>query len=87
MNQSILFPDIQSYDSEIKAVRFPAQQQGALIECWVSLRWLEKALGQPCAGEAAIMAAFNALRFDIEEEIEALIEEEAYNAKGEVALA
>ncbi|EKM30077.1 hypothetical protein VCHENC02_4170, partial [Vibrio harveyi] len=35
MNQSILFPDMQSWDKTLQAVNFTAQQSGALIECYV----------------------------------------------------
>ncbi|MDG2932494.1 DUF1488 family protein, partial [Vibrio parahaemolyticus] len=36
MNQSILFPDIQSWDEVSQSVNFSAQQSGALIECFVT---------------------------------------------------
>nr|WP_086937749.1 DUF1488 domain-containing protein [Thaumasiovibrio occultus] len=86
MNQLILFPDIQTYDANAQVVRFPAQQAGALIECSVTVSWLAEQQGQALVNEDAILAAFAELRFDIEDAIETLIEEEAYNAVGEIAL-
>jgi len=84
MNQDILFADLQTWDSERKAVCFPAQQAGALIRCWVSLAWLENQAGSPLADEAAMLTAFAEYRFDLEEMAESLIEEEAFNATGEI---
>ena len=35
MNQNILFADIQTWHSDQQAIHFPAQQGGALINCWL----------------------------------------------------
>ena len=45
MNQSILFPDLQSWDEKKQIVMFPAQQSGALIECVVTLAKLAEMSG------------------------------------------
>lgn len=87
MNQDILFADIQTWDSERQAVNFPAQQGGALIHCWVSLAWLEKECGQTLADEAAVLTAFSQCRFDLEEIAETLIEDEEFNADGDIDIA
>lgn len=86
MNQDILFADIQHWDSAKQAVSFPAQQAGALITCWVSLAWLEQQAAQPLNREADILSAFSASRFDLEELAETLIEDEAFNAEGDIEI-
>ncbi|UXI01259.1 DUF1488 domain-containing protein [Photobacterium sp. TY1-4] len=86
MNQDILFADIQHWDREKQAVSFPAQQAGALITCWVSLAWLQQQEAQTFSSEAEILAAFAASRYDLEELAEALIEDEAFNADGDIEI-
>ncbi len=86
MNQSILFPDLQDYDGAIEGVRFPAQQAGALIECIVKVQWLASNVGYTLNSEDAILKAFSDLRFDIEEQVEVLIEDENFTSKGEIIL-
>lgn len=84
MNQSILFPDVQTWDEGLQAVVFPAQQAGALIECVVTLAELSRLSAQPIDGEQQALAIFQTLRFDLEEIAEALIEEEDYNQRGQI---
>jgi hypothetical protein len=84
MNQSILFADIQHWDESTQAVRFPAQQAGALIECLITCAELEKLAGIPITGEQQALDNFSQYRFEIEELAEELIEEEEFNSKGEV---
>ena len=84
MNQSILFPDMQTWDEGLQAVVFPAQQAGALIECVVTLAELSRLSAQPIDGEEQALAIFQTLRFDLEEIAEALIDEEDYNQRGEI---
>lgn len=85
MNQNILFPDIQTWVEERKAVIFPAQQAGQLIECVVSLRKLSEIAGYQIQ-EDEILVEFDALRFDLEELAEEVIENEDFNLAGEVEL-
>ncbi len=85
MNQSILFPDIQSWDEELSAVKFPAQQSGALIECVASLSYLSQ-FGEQVTNAEQALAVFNANRFEIEELAEQLIEDEEYNQLGMIEL-
>lgn len=84
MNQSILFPDIQTWDEQNSVVTFPAQHSGALIECVITLVELEKLLGQPIDDEQQALKVFSQYRFDIEELAEQLIEDEEFNAEGKV---
>ncbi|OEF26035.1 DUF1488 domain-containing protein [Vibrio rumoiensis] len=85
MNQNILFPDIQTWVAKRKAVIFPAQQAGQLIECVVSLEKLSEMTGYPIQ-EDKILLAFDALRFDLEDLAEEAIEDENFNLAGEVEL-
>ncbi len=82
MNQNILFSDLQNWDDDKQAVNFPAQQGGALITCWVSLKWLQQHTLQPLVTESEILAAFSANRFDLEELAEEQIEDEEFDSEG-----
>ena len=84
MNQSILFPDIQSWDEDKQAVLFSAQQAGALIQCLVSITGLEKLSGQTVGNEQQALEVFSQYRFDLEELAEELIEEEEFNSEGNI---
>ncbi|EGU34174.1 hypothetical protein VII00023_06607 [Vibrio ichthyoenteri ATCC 700023] len=84
MNQSILFPDMQTWDDEQQAIVFPAQQSGALIECLISQAELERLSGQSIATSQQALEIFAQYRFDLEELAEALIEEEEFNPQGQI---
>ncbi|EEX95150.1 hypothetical protein VIOR3934_06064 [Vibrio orientalis CIP 102891 = ATCC 33934] len=84
MNQSILFPDIQSWDEEKQAVLFSAQQSGALIQCLVDKQELEKLSGQVIGNAQQALEVFSQYRFDLEELAEELIEEEEFNSQGNI---
>ncbi|MGL5814262.1 MAG: DUF1488 domain-containing protein [Aeromonas sp.] len=86
MNQGILFPDLMSWEEQAQRVHFPAQWQGARIDCYISRRRLEKLAGLSLAREEEILKAFEALRFDIEELAEKLIEEQAFGEDGAIYL-
>jgi hypothetical protein len=86
MNQSILFPDIQSWDESSQSIHFPAQQSGALIECYVTKQQLSKMIGLDIEDEQKAVEAFLALRFDLEEMAEELIEDEAFNEEGHIVI-
>ncbi|GIU17324.1 MULTISPECIES: DUF1488 domain-containing protein [unclassified Shewanella] len=91
MNQSILFPDLQDWDSQTQSVVFPVQVQGANIECLISLNRLTQlssvVFEQNNDGlEAKALAVFEEYRFDIEEEVEMLIEQELFDEQGRVVL-
>ncbi|MGF1911427.1 DUF1488 domain-containing protein [Vibrio kasasachensis] len=86
MNQSILFPDIQTWNEELNAVTFPAQQSGALIECVASVSYLSQLSDQTINGAQQALDVFDQNRFEIEEQAEQLIEDEEYNAQGMIEL-
>ncbi|ABZ74612.1 protein of unknown function DUF1488 [Shewanella halifaxensis HAW-EB4] len=91
MNQSILFPDLQDWDQQSQTIIFPAQVQGANVECRISLAKLtslSSATIKPDEQdiESKVLALFDEYRFDIEEEVEALIEQEAFDEQGKVIL-
>ncbi len=73
MNQSILFPDTQSWDSQKQAVVFPVQVQGANLTCFIPLSVLTD---EPSKfnNEADILSMFDSLRFELEDRVEELIE-------------
>ncbi|WP_038175867.1 MULTISPECIES: DUF1488 domain-containing protein [Vibrio] len=87
MNQSILFPDIQTWHAESEVMTFPAQQSGALIECIVTKGELEKLSDQVIADEQQALRIFNQYRFDLEELAEGLIEDEEFNHHGQIEIA
>ncbi|ELA9430330.1 DUF1488 domain-containing protein [Vibrio parahaemolyticus] len=86
MNQSILFPGMQSWDEVSQSVNFAAQQSGALIECFVTKQKLEKLSGSELDTEQAVISAFIDYRFDLEEIAEELIEDEAFNEEGHIII-
>ncbi len=86
MNQSILFPELQSWDELLQSVNFPAQQSGALIECYVTKQKLAKMSASDVEGEQQAIAAFIACRFDLEEIAEELIEDEAFDEEGHIII-
>ncbi|ACH64876.1 conserved hypothetical protein [Aliivibrio fischeri MJ11] len=86
MNQSILFSDDLTVELEKQRVRFSAQQMGSLINCSVSFSWLEEESGESICHHDKANEVFNQLRFDIEEKAEALIEDEEFNASGDIEI-
>lgn len=86
MNQSILFPDMQSWDEASQSVNFAAQQSGALIECYVTKQKLKKLSGSLIETEQAAIKVFTDYRFDLEEIAEELIEDEAFDEEGHIII-
>lgn len=89
MNQNILFPDLQDWESSSQMIVFTAQQQGINIECRIGITKLAAlsktsliATDQDIATKA--LAMFETYRFDIEEEVEQLIEQEEFDELGRV---
>ncbi|NLS14373.1 DUF1488 domain-containing protein [Vibrio sp. SM6] len=82
MNQAIIFPDRQEWDSHNSVVRFPAQSAGALIECAITAARLTALSNQNIDDSNSALRVFEQYRFDIEELAEALIEDEAYDEHG-----
>ncbi|ABV34657.1 conserved hypothetical protein [Shewanella sediminis HAW-EB3] len=91
MNQNILFPDLQDWDEKTQSVVFPAQVQGANIECRIGLSKLsEMALTLLKSTDSDIkekaLNLFEEYRFDIEEEVETLIELESFDEQGRLVV-
>lgn len=86
MNQSILFSDAQEWHSEQQCICFPAQQCGALINCIVSAEYLSQLSGEVVNTESQAIAIFEQYRFDLEERAEELIEDEKFDATGNITL-
>lgn len=86
MNQGILFPDLMEWQAHERRVHFPAQQSGALIDCYISQRRLEKMTGLALASEDDIVRAFASMRFDIEDVAEKLIKEQEFAEDGAIYL-
>ncbi|MFM4939704.1 DUF1488 family protein [Aeromonas enteropelogenes] len=86
MNQGILFPDLMEWQAQEQRVHFPAQQMGALINCYISRRRLEKMTGLVLTKEDDIVRAFESVRFDIEDIVEKIIEEQEVGEDGAIYL-
>ncbi|UJF19364.1 DUF1488 domain-containing protein [Vibrio sp. SS-MA-C1-2] len=89
MNQSILFSDDYRCLPNLKAINVTAHQGGYQIDCFVSFAWLfstSSGIDHSESDESQILICFKALWFDIEEELENLIEDESFNSKGEIWL-
>jgi len=94
MNQTILFSDNETYQSEQQQVEFQAQSEGQLIHCAISLETL-KALHRQQSELPSLLenddaqlalAIFDALRFDIEDLTEQLINQQAFDLDGKIYL-
>ncbi|WP_042050328.1 DUF1488 domain-containing protein [Aeromonas dhakensis] len=86
MNQGILFPELADWQPHEQRIHFPAQQMGALVDCYISRRRLEKMTGLSLTREEDILRAFESVRFDIEEMAEKLIEEQEFAEDGAIYL-
>ncbi|PKG58624.1 MULTISPECIES: DUF1488 domain-containing protein [unclassified Shewanella] len=84
MNQSILFPDLQDWEPQALSVVFPVQVEGVNIECRIGLAKLAELSATVLSADqhdiaSKALAIFDEYRFDIEDEIEQLIEQEAFD--------
>ncbi|WP_299007063.1 DUF1488 domain-containing protein [uncultured Shewanella sp.] len=91
MNQSVLFPDLQEWNSQDICVDFPAQVQGVNVQCRIGLASLMRISNSVLHINdhnisVKALALFNDYRFDIEEEVEMLIEQEAFDEHGCITL-
>lgn len=82
MNQDIIVNDDLNWQPEQQRVAFSAQWFGGQVACFISLSQLEHLSGQPLVDEAGIMLAFESVRFDIEEKVTELINQEAFGPDG-----
>ncbi|NMH66757.1 DUF1488 domain-containing protein [Shewanella salipaludis] len=86
MNQSILFPDLQHWDNERQRVHFPVQVQGATLDCYIGIQALAKLAECECLSDSQVLQVFEEYRFDIEDWVETLIEQEAFDEHGAIQL-
>ncbi|OBT15659.1 hypothetical protein A9264_12735 [Vibrio sp. UCD-FRSSP16_10] len=86
MNQSIIFSDEHRWDSQNKVVVFFGQQSGGLIECLVSVSYLESLSQLHIENEHAALKVFAEYRFDLEDTAEELIEAEEFNQLGQIEI-
>ncbi|WP_418641814.1 DUF1488 domain-containing protein [Vibrio chaetopteri] len=84
MNQSILFSDQLEWNQELGVVEFHAQQAGVLIVCLVGLEILARLNDLNVVTKELAFECFEAVRFDLEEIAESLIEDEAFDEQGRV---
>ena len=80
MNQAIQFPDRESWDAERQGVVFPVLVNGMQLTCAISGQSLQQRFG--AEGPAQWLAAFLEHRWDLEEEVEALIRDGQEDAQG-----
>ncbi|WP_394204861.1 DUF1488 domain-containing protein [Shewanella waksmanii] len=87
MNQSILFNDDAQWLEAQQLVMFTAQQMGMKIECYVALTKLAQWIAQSGIDNTQEpLAMFEQCRFDVEELAERLINQEAFNQKGQIII-
>ncbi|HBF45892.1 DUF1488 domain-containing protein [Shewanella frigidimarina] len=85
MNQSVIFTD-QVYP-ETNQVKFIAQQQGVNINCYASFSVISELCDKQVVSGSNVVCLFEQCRFDLEDQAEALIEQEAFNGSGDIILA
>jgi hypothetical protein len=85
MNQSVIFND-QVY-LETNQVKFVAQQQGVNINCYVSFSAISELCDKQIVSGSNAVCLFEQCRFDLEDQAEALIEQEAFSDSGNIILA
>ena len=80
MNQAIQFPDREVWDEERQAVCFPALVNGFQMSCAMTSEAIAARFGGNCAEEW--LTLFREHRWDIEEEVESLIEDDREDDQG-----
>lgn len=84
MNQSVIFSDQLFIEAD--KVRFVAQQQGVNINCYASFSAISMLCEQQEVNPSNVVNLFERCRFDLEDKAEALIEQEAFNDKGDIEI-
>ena len=84
MNQAIQFPDREEWRTDISAVVFPALVHGMQLTCAISGETLASRFGG-CTSEQCL-ETFQQHRWDLEEETEALIQDQQEDSQGWVWL-
>ncbi|MCH1926521.1 DUF1488 domain-containing protein [Shewanella sp. C32] len=85
MNQQLLFNDDAQAEPKRQAVICSAMDGGMRIHCVITVSYLAQ-LGAKVDDVSEWLAAYEDYRFDIEDQLEAMIAQEAFNAAGEVEL-
>ncbi|GAA4895427.1 DUF1488 domain-containing protein [Ferrimonas pelagia] len=86
MNQQILFNEQIELDWQQQWFRFDAILAGQRVPCFITLAQLGRRWSRPIPDPESASVAFEQLRFDLEEEAESLIEDEAFDAQGRIWL-
>ncbi|WP_394497579.1 DUF1488 domain-containing protein [Shewanella sp. ENK2] len=86
MNQSILFTDIVDWHDAQQKLSFVAQVQGMNVTCMIKAETIEKLAAIKIENSQQALAAFEQIRFDIEDLAEELIESEAFDEQGMIQL-
>ncbi|ABO25592.1 DUF1488 domain-containing protein [Shewanella loihica] len=84
MNQSIIFTEQLTWDVQLSAIHFTAQQQGMVIDCYIGQKVLEHLAAEKINNSEQALSLFEQFRFDIEEQAEKLIEQEAFDVQGHI---
>ncbi|ASY81023.1 MULTISPECIES: DUF1488 domain-containing protein [Pectobacterium] len=80
MNQAIQFPDRESWDDKVMAIRFPVLVNGFQQECLVSAGQLQQRYGGD--SPERWLALFREYRWDLEDELEQMIVAEEWDDEG-----
>ncbi|QSX33718.1 DUF1488 domain-containing protein [Shewanella avicenniae] len=85
MNQQLIFNDDAMLDSARQAIVCSVMDGGMKLRCVVSLEYLSRLNGSPVPLNQ-LLDCFEQYRFDIEDEIEAMLAKEQFNQAGELEL-
>lgn len=85
MNQSILCNDDFCWDDAVSQVRFTALVGGAVVTCYLSMSYLERAGFGEKTSRAAVTYC-EMIQFDIEEDAQKAIAEERLDESGAIYL-
>ncbi|MCL1039775.1 DUF1488 domain-containing protein [Shewanella corallii] len=86
MNQSVLFPDLQSWDADKQQMVFPVQVEGRTLFCVIGLEKLSAITGVAQVDADNVLDVFSQARFDIEDLAEQKLESEEFTPDGHVFL-
>ncbi|MDD8060573.1 MULTISPECIES: DUF1488 domain-containing protein [Shewanella] len=84
MNQNVIFGDQLFVEAD--NVRFIAQRQGVNINCFVSFSTISALCQSQAVSEHNAACMFEQCRFDLEDQAEALINQEAFTDIGDIKL-
>ncbi|MCT8988239.1 DUF1488 family protein [Shewanella phaeophyticola] len=84
MNQSVIFGDQLFVEAD--NVRFVAQQQGVNINCYVSFATISGLCQSQMVNQHNAASMFEQCQFDLEDQAEELINQEAFTDTGDIEL-